>query len=251
MPATDVFDLNRLALGRIPGVSYVEWIARNADVDVLSVPETIWPAGGLYSFRSAAAVLEVVSSSAADDAAGTGARTIRIHGLDEDWKPVIETIIMDGTTPVLGLLEFLRINFVEVWTVGSGGTNAGNITVRDASAGTTRSYIALGRGHSEDGVYSVAADNTFLFDGWYATVRDADNTSYADIDFMETHNADGGATHVGWSFSVDKVFGSPFTIPHVFHEKTDIEMRVTAVFGNNSIVAFHAHGLLVGPNADL
>ena len=31
----------------------------------------------------------------------------------------------------------------------------------------------------------------------------------------------------------------------------DIEFRVVAVGANNTIVTFHGHGLLVGPNADV
>lgn len=34
-------------------------------------------------------------------------------------------------------------------------------------------------------------------------------------------------------------------------EKTDIEVVVSRVLNNSTIVSFHGHGALVGPNADL
>jgi hypothetical protein len=201
--------------------------------------------------------LELISDSAEDDpdkgagVPGTGAHSVYIAGLDTDWNPLYEVITLNGAAAVAGTKEFLRINHAIVLTVGTGGTNAGNITIRDASAGTTRSYIAAARGASEDGVYSVAADHQFALDGWYLTARDASGASYADVDFRERHNATGGAFHDAWSVNVEKTFIAPFYLPHPFPAKSDIEMRVTGVSANNTIVSFHGHGLLVGPNADL
>jgi len=48
----------------------------NPDID--DALETIWAQGGLYSYLSSATTLYISSSSTADDAAGTGARTATV-----------------------------------------------------------------------------------------------------------------------------------------------------------------------------
>lgn len=239
------FDPFRIALGLEPGVRFWDMVAKNSDIDTGTVPETVWAAGGLATFRSAAAIVEVVSDSADDAAAGTGARTVTIYGLDANYVEIEETITLNGTSAVDGTKLFLRINSAEVATAGSGKTNAGNITLRDNGAGTTRAYIVAGHGHTQLGVYTVPAGKTLLFDGFYVTSRD--NTGvvrYANINVYETHNAAGGARHIAWTLGVSGVFESPFTIPHPIPEKTDLEFVVTTVASNNTIVSIHAHGAL-------
>jgi hypothetical protein len=258
MTIINSLDMLRIAAGRAPGIRFVEFLARNPLVDTGSVPETISPAGGLLTFRSAAAVVEVVSSSVEDDpdkggsVAGTGAWSVTVSGLDVNWNEIEEVIALNGTAAVAGTKEFLRINAVMVASAGTGKTNAGNITVRDASAGTTRNYVGAGRGRSETSMFSVPANHTFLGDGWYATCGlGSGNKSQAYLDVIEAHNAGAGIKHSAWSIGIDGSFASPFTIPHPFPGKTDIHVQVTSVAANSSIISFHGHGILVGPNADL
>lgn len=258
MPVKDYLNAYRMAAGRNPGMSWVEFVARNPDVDTATVPETISPVGGLLTFRDTAAVIEVVSSSAADDSAGTGARTIRIDGLDANWDMLSETVTLNGTTPVTTVGEFIRINAVEVTTAGTGRTNAGNITLRDAGAGATRSYVAIGRGRAEVGMMSVPRNHMMLGDGWYVTANlgtGAGSGSKASglVDVMETYNDGGvaGPVHVAWTVGVEGSFASDFDMPHAFHEMTDLHVVVRAVSANDTVVTFHGHGVMVAPNADL
>lgn len=243
-----IIDPYLVPLGLVPGVLAVEMVGRNADVDTGTVPETIWGAGGQVGFRTVAAVVEVLSSDAADDGApaGTGAQTIRVKGLDEDYEPIEETFTMNGVTAVIGTALFLRVNSVEVLTAGSGGTNAGNITVRDSVAGTTRNYIAAGRGRSESAFFTVPAGKILLLGAWIASATVAGAGSETQVDVMERRNAGSvNAFHVAWSMIVTSSFESPFRIPHRFPEKTDVEFRVTEVANSNTVVALHAHGMLV------
>ena len=244
-------DLLRIAAGRVPGMRFVELIGRNPGIDTGTVPESIWVAGGLFAFRSAAAVLELVSTSANDAAAGTGARSVQVDGLDANWNEISETIVLNGTTPVTGTKLFLRTNQAAIVTTGTGKTNAGGITIRDAGAGATQRFIDVGRGTAELLAYTIPKDHTLLLTGWYATCRDASGVTNADIDVQVNHNADNGGTHVEWSFSIDGIFTSPFSLPHPSQEKSDIHPVVTRVAANNSVVAWHGHGILIGPNADL
>ena len=63
--------------------------------DVGNTEETIWDAGGLYSWQSAAESLEILSSEVADAAAGTGARTVTVKGLDSNYELLSETVTLN------------------------------------------------------------------------------------------------------------------------------------------------------------
>lgn len=250
MHTIDSLDRLRLVAGRAPGCRVVDIVFRNPDVDTGTVPETVSPIGGLVALRSAAAVVELVSSSTADDGApaGTGAQIIRVYGLDADYNEVYEDIVLNGTTAVAGSVLFLRINQAIVLAAGTGKTNAGNITIRDAGAGTTRSYIVAARSVSEVGVWTVPAGHKMYAQGWLIASRDATGTSSADVEFYTTKD---GVRKISWSAIVSGTLQADFTLPHMFDEKTDVEVVVSRVLNADTIVAFHGHGILIGPNADI
>ncbi len=86
--------------------------------------------------------LEVVSSSVNDTSAGSGARTVKIEGLDGNYAPFAETVTLAGTTPVaLANTSVIAINKFFVVTAGSGLANAGTVDVRTVSGGTIKSRI--------------------------------------------------------------------------------------------------------------
>jgi hypothetical protein len=239
-----------VAVGAVPHVRLVDVVFTAPDIDTGDVPETISPIGGLVALRSAAAVLELVSSQAADDGspAGTGAQTVRVRGLDAGYNEIYEDFVLNGTTAVTGSKLFFRINSAVVTAAGTGKTNAGNITIRDAGAGTTRSYIAAGLSIAEVGVFTVPAGHKLIAQGWMIASRDATGASSADVEFWATKD---GVRAISWSSIVSGTLTADFTLPHEWEEKTDVEVIVSRVLNSNTIVSFHGHGLLVGPNADL
>ncbi|MCA8203185.1 hypothetical protein LGM71_19215 [Burkholderia sp. AU33545] len=48
----------------------------------------VWVGQGAYPFQTSAQALEIISSSANDAAAGTGARTVMVQGLDANFNPI-------------------------------------------------------------------------------------------------------------------------------------------------------------------
>lgn len=102
----------------------------NSDIDS-GAAEDIAPT--TVNLPATAAATTIVSASASDTAAGTGARTVEVVGLDADYKMVSETAILNGATPVNLVIHYLRILSVEVLTVGSGGSNAGQLSVKQSS----------------------------------------------------------------------------------------------------------------------
>lgn len=96
-----------------------------------TVRATIYTAPGNNVGRS------IVSTSAADAAAGTGARTVKITYLNAAGAgPFTETITLNGTTPVNTVnTNIALIERMDVMTVGSGGGNAGTINLMTGLAG--------------------------------------------------------------------------------------------------------------------
>lgn len=68
--------LQAIGFAQVPGYRRITALGNNPDVDSAAVPEDIWSGGGAYPWMTGATSLEIVSSSANDTAAGTGARTV-------------------------------------------------------------------------------------------------------------------------------------------------------------------------------
>jgi len=118
----------------------------------------------VYTEQTTNAQRSFVSSSAADTAAGTGARTVRITYLTEAGAgPFTETLTLNGTTAVNTVASTICfIEQIEVLTVGSGGTNAGLLTLKEgaAGAGATIGTVAVGDGQTFWAHHYVPAGKT-------------------------------------------------------------------------------------------
>ncbi|RLI45232.1 hypothetical protein DRO61_10980, partial [Candidatus Bathyarchaeota archaeon] len=76
-----------------------------------------------------AETVTIESSSGNDDIGGTGLRTIRLFGLDENFVEQTEDIILTGTAPVTSQNSYIRLDTAKGLTAGSTGHNEGEITV--------------------------------------------------------------------------------------------------------------------------
>jgi len=81
--------------------------------------------------------LDIVSSAVADAAAGIGARTVTIYGLALDGTQLIETVTLNGQTPVTSTKAFWRVFGAIVVTAGTGRVNAGDIYIYKTGTGGT------------------------------------------------------------------------------------------------------------------
>lgn len=143
--------------GNVPGVSGIHILGHNIDVDTATLPEDIWEGGGVYPFQATAQSLEILSSSAADTALGTGARTVLVEGLDAGYVEQSQVVTLNGVGAVALAQSYLRINHCEVVTAGTGRTNAGIITLRVAGAGATQAVIDTSDGVAMQAIYTVPA----------------------------------------------------------------------------------------------
>lgn len=222
-----------VGFGLVPGVRRVTALGNNPDVDLATLPEDVWTGGGQYPWMTASTALEIVSTSVNDAAAGTGARTVLIQGLDINYVEVNQTVTLNGTTPVAVPTQLFRINNALIMSAGSGKVNAGDINIRNAGAGTVRAIIPLGYGITRQAVYTVPAGHTLSIHSQFfnniragGTVRD---TTIAN--FIQSPN---GFYRLPLELDVD---GNPYrhdgTPGVIIPEKTDYCHRVTFVSAAN------------------
>jgi hypothetical protein len=223
-----------IAKGDVSGYSSLLKFGRNPDIDG-AVEETIWEGGGIYPFPSTAQSLEVLSSSANDASAGTGARTITLIGQDADNVEQTQIITLDGTTPVAITGTWLRVYRCSVTTAGTSGVNEGIITVRIASGGATLLVIGANNGQTLMSVYTIPSGKTGYMSCYYASANATPTLPNIDIKLF-TKSSTGvinlkhqQALASGTAFK--HIFGIPFKIT----EKTDIYMNATSSVNNTDV----------------
>lgn len=217
----------QVARSQIAGHETIFKFGFNPDVD--DALETIWAEGGLYSYLSAATILKVSSSSTDDTAAGTGARTVEIFGLDGNYNEISETVTLNGQTAVNTTNSYLRINRGIVRSAGSGGQNAGVIyagtgTVTAGVPANKYLSIAIGDNQTLMALWTVPAGYTAFLPQTDVTLATTQSSKYCTAKLV--------ARPYGEVFQVKDVFvksqGSTtqvYSIPIRFDEKTDIEWR--------------------------
>lgn len=117
---------------------------------------------GVVNISLTGAQMSFVSSSANDTAAGTGLRTLVMSYIEHSTLLAkTEIITMNGTTPVLSVATNIRfINSLTMLTAGSGGTNAGAITV--TNGGLTYGAISIGHRVQASAYRMVPSGKVFI-----------------------------------------------------------------------------------------
>jgi len=213
-----------VARGSISNSKIVHKFGANFDIDQITTPETVWSAGGLYPWSSLATAQTIycISTSASDTA------VLTIEGLDANYNEQIETVTLTGTTAVATSNTFIRVFRMTY----EDGANVGTITARVTSGtGTVVAQIDIGYAQTLMSVYTVPAGYTA-----YMVTTDCTIDSRKDCQILMYH----------------RLFGKPFRIAHVAEatghyrydfyaplrvpEKTDIDIRIDNVSGNDSRV---------------
>lgn len=118
----------------------IQKFGENQDVDS-GVQEDVWSYGGTRPKPGDAELLDIVSSSANDTAAGTGARLVLVQGLDANYDRQEEYISMNGTTAVRTVNKYRHIHRMLSATVGSTEANQGSITATGVTSSNVMSNI--------------------------------------------------------------------------------------------------------------
>lgn len=186
----------RARLGLEPRFQPVYFRGRNPSIDTAGLPADVWPApGGVreYPFLGAAAALQIVSDSASDTAAGTGARVVAVSGLSASWDVVVQFVTMAGTTPVALATPLLRVNEVIAVTAGSSGSNVGTISVSAVSGGAIVAQIAPADGVSFSGVFSIPAGQALLVNHAVVSIQRSSAAAEAEVGLQIRDAVNGGS----------------------------------------------------------
>jgi len=158
-----------VAKGNVEGHSSVNKFGHNP---AAVAGDDIWGGGGAYIFYPTAGVLiDIVSTADSDNGAtATGALTVVVQGLDENWDWVEEEVTMDGTTPVTSMTTtFIRLFRAFVRIAGSSVTNDGDITAYarangdGLTAGDVGIFIEAGGGQTQQCIYTVPRNKAAYF----------------------------------------------------------------------------------------
>jgi hypothetical protein len=168
-------------------------------------------------------------------------------GNDENWDEQSEDITMNGTTNVTSVNSWKRVFFGEVLTAGTGGENAGIITVQHTT--TTANVfvnIPIGDNRTQILAYTVPDGKTAYLVGFGASlVRAAGN---AGSGYITIRAKTEGGVYEG-RYVADLNTGSSIalnlTAPIAFTERTDIKLRVEEVSDNESRISGNISLLLV------
>lgn len=232
----------QVSKGQVAGALSVYKFGYNPDID--GTEETVWSQGGNVVWPAAAFTAFISSSSTADTGAGTGAQTVTVEGLDENYVAQSVTVTMNGQTQVqIGDASgWIRINRAFVATAGSGSTAAGTVYIAATGVssgvptGTVYASIADGN-QTQMAVYTVPASHTLYLDDLIFTAAISQANNYATV---KLNTKDFGSNvfrtkfiNVLQSNELIIDFEFPLAIP----EKTDIECRAVTSNTNNQIGA--------------
>lgn len=226
----------QVARGQIVGHRAITVFGYNPDVD--QTEATVWPLPSLIPQATTALQMSVSSTNANDTAAGTGARTIVVQGLDGNYDEITETVTLNGQNAVLTAASFLHINYMYVASVGSTKSAAGDIyigtgTVTAGVPATVYNIIKFNYNDTITGCYTVPAGHTaYVVQGQF-TVGQASGSTSVQGRLVATNGSGIRRTAAVTTLNngtADYAFEYPLPLP----EKTTIEATATGSANNNS-----------------
>ena len=229
-----------IALGLFQGYTSDEKFGANGDIDT-GTEEDIWAGGGDYTGQpttGSAETIDVFSSSADDAAAGTGARTLRLFGLDEDYNEITEDVTLNGTTPVVTTQTFWRMDRMRVLTAGATGVSQGSITARHTT--TTANVFAVmpaGKNRTQVAATTVPAGKKRIVISFYAGLGRNTASGAADVFLMGRPLGGVYEERGNYTATIGGPVDRTYAAGKVFHEKEDIKVRASVTANNTSITA--------------
>lgn len=206
----------QIASGRTLNTSHINKFGFNESVGTTFEPITDL---GTNHLPTTAAVVSVSSSSSQDTDGGTGAHSVEIEGLDQDYAQVIENVTMNGTGTVSTTTTFLRVFRMRVIEAGSNETNSGNI---DASVGGTDvARISSDLGQTLMACYTIPARKKGYLVKFQGSISKNQEAQFK----LRSNLANDGAWNLKGLWGT---FGSTVTydypVPIEFTQKTDIQI---------------------------
>ena len=193
-----------------------------------------------YNFLQAASTVRIKSGGNSNDTlAGSGARSVTISGLDENWDLVSETINTNGASASSATsTTFIRVNSAYVATVGTySDRNTGDITI-ETTGGVILAIIPARYSISSSSIYTVPRN--YRAHVIYYSI--SPHTSGAcDVQFRYRTNADDVVVPVSPIITIHEIFDVNDEFHEQFHSlpaisgKTDLLVRAKFQSGSGTI----------------
>lgn len=146
-------------------------LARFGNLTASSTAEVL-VAARAYVEQSSQAQRSVVSTSAQDNPAGTGAKKVKITYLDSSYVLKTEEVTLNGTAAVNTVATDIR--FIEKFEVSQGSAAAGAIKIMTTTGGGGSEFCGIGVGTHDAFLchhYVPVGKKAWIL-GWSATVDD-------------------------------------------------------------------------------
>ena len=150
-----------VALGNVPNAKIVHKFGRHSDVSTTLEPVSL---SGNYRTPTTAMQLQISSNNANDNVAGTGARKVKILGLNSTWQEQEIEVSLNGLTPVTLPINFTRVYRAFVTESGTyasqtASSHLGVLTIEEVTSGDDWAIInvegGFGLGQTQIGVYTI------------------------------------------------------------------------------------------------
>lgn len=197
--------------------------------DINGTEETIWDAGGIYSYPGSALAMTV--TSAAGTPANDNGVTVMVEGLDGDYNEVSQEVTLAGSGTATTTQTFLRV--FRAYVSGSQAPT-GNLNITNGA--TTYARITLNQNQTLMSVWTVPAGYTAYFLGGSVSLGTANINQYLTARLVA--RLSGGVFRTQQKVTLQEgSFQQKYEIPLVFPEKTDIEARAVSSGSNNAVAA--------------
>jgi len=247
--AYEPFEL-QVARTQIMGHSTVELFGYSAAVGSTAAGplwEGLTISGGSYAYPSSAVQMTLVSTQAGDT------QIVQIQGLDTNYNLLYENVTLNGTTGVVSVNSYLRINGLYI----TNGVNTGTITCKNST--NLYAQINAGIGQTQMSLYTVPNGYTF-----YLNYIQADSSigftssNYMIFSEYNKYNIDvsnddlngyplshSGNTTLLSQTPFVQVLNTVYQYPVAHPQGTDIQFQIKANTGSPFTAGISAGGVLI------
>lgn len=220
-----------MARNQIQGHSTINIYGYQPAVALTFIP--VWENATTYTYPVAATKMNL-AGTAGDTA------SITISGLDANYTPISEAIVMNGATPVTTVKSYLRINGMQV-AVGSATNPSGVVTLKDLTNTTIYAQINAGVGRTQAAIYTVPAGYTFFLQrvNIYTSLNGNNFATYQNKTISSN-----GVVQLTQQASFPTSYEARRIMPRPFTEKTDIQL-MAKVNSSTGAISASAEGYLI------
>jgi len=196
--------------------------------DINGTEETVWDAGGIYVYPSAAVAM-TATTDAGTPADDNGVK-ILIQGLDANYNEVSQEVTLAGVGTATTTQTFIRVFRAYV-----SGSQAPTGTINITNGGTTYARVSLGDNQTLMSMWTVPAGYTAYLSHLNIASGTPTGGQYMLVKLVAREFGGVFRTQLKQSIGSNGVADFVIEYPLSFLEKTDIEVRASGSGANNLV----------------